>query len=235
MGIVAISAHLDDAALSASASLAGRDATVLTVFAGMPPPEVELSSWDAHTGATNSRDRQAERLGEDAEAMRLLSARGCYLDELDRQYRRSGDRPDLDRIARSIAGYFTGASIEAWIPAALGGHPDHAIARDAALRAALMAGLPEVVLYADFPYVLTFGLPSWMTNRPTEISLTSGQRQTKIKVIRAYRSQSRALGLGDSDLAASPGKLDTEIFWRVALPDPGLIAAIPAAYFMEGD
>jgi LmbE family N-acetylglucosaminyl deacetylase len=235
LGIVAISAHLDDAALSASASLAGRDATVVTVFAAMPPPEVELSSWDAHTGATSSKDRQTERLAEDAEAMRLLSAQGRYLDELDRQYRRSGERPGLDRIARSIAGYFTGDSIEAWIPAALGGHPDHAIARDAALQAAAIAGLPEIVLYADYPYVLSFGLPSWLTSRPTEISLTSSQRETKVKIIRAYRSQSLALGLSDADLAASPAKLNTELFWRVALPDPGLIAAIPPAYFLEGD
>ncbi len=100
MGIVAISAHLDDAALSASASLAGRDATVLTVFAGMPPPEVELASWDELTGATSSARRQAERLAEDAEAMRLLSASGRYLDVLDSQYRVPGRAPDLDRDRR---------------------------------------------------------------------------------------------------------------------------------------
>lgn len=215
MGIVAISAHLDDAALSASASLAGRDATVLTVFAGMPPPEVELSFWDAYTGATNSKDRQIERLAEDAEVMRLMSAQGRYLDELDSQYRPSAEPPDLDRVAGAIAGYFNGDSTEAWIPAAIGGHPDHIFARDAALRAALIAGLPEIVLYADYPYVLSFGLPSWMAGRPAEISLTPGQRETKTKIISAYRSQSPALGLGDADLAASPAKLNTELFWRI--------------------
>jgi LmbE family N-acetylglucosaminyl deacetylase len=214
---VAISAHLDDAALSASASLAGRDATVLTVFAGMPPPEVELASWDELTGATSSARRQAERLAEDAEAMRLLSASGRYLDVLDSQYRVSGRAPDLDRIAESIAGYFDGDSTQAWIPAAIGEHPDHVLARDAALRAAKMAGLAEIVLYADFPYVLSFGLPPWMTTRPAEISLTHRQRETKVKVINAYRSQAPALALARADLAADPAKLNKELFWQVAL------------------
>ena len=218
MGIVAISAHLDDAALSASASLAGRDATVLTVFAGMPPAEIRLASWDARTGATNSAERQTERLAEDAEVMRILSARGRYLDELDSQYRSPGQAPDLERIARSIAGYFSGDSTQAWIPAALGGHPDHALARDAALRAAVIAGLPGIVLYADYPYVLSFGLPSWPAEQPTVVNLTAGQRQTKTRIVRAYGSQSLALGLSDAELAASPSKLDTEFFWRVA-PD----------------
>jgi LmbE family N-acetylglucosaminyl deacetylase len=220
LGIVAISAHLDDAALSASASLAGRDATVLTIFAGTPPAELGLASWDALTGATNSADRQIERLAEDAEVMRILSAQGRYLDELDSQYRAPGQEPDLERIAQSIAGYFSGEETEAWIPAALGGHPDHALARDAALRAAVIAGLPEVVLYADYPYVLTFGLPSWPAAQPTEISLTPGQRETKTRVVRAYRSQSQALDLSDADLAADPSKLDTEFFWRIA-PNSG--------------
>ncbi len=214
MAIVAISAHLDDAALSASASLAGRDATVLTVFAGMPPAEVGLASWDARTGATNSADRQVERLAEDAEAMRILAARGCYLDELDSQYR-PGQAPDIERIARSIAGYFDRDSTQAWIPAALGDHHDHALARDAALRAAVIAGLPEVVLYADFPYVLNFGLPSWPAGRPTEVRLTAAQREAKAAIIGAYRSQSLALGLSDADLAADPAKLDAEFFWRI--------------------
>lgn len=222
MGIVAISAHLDDAALSASASLAGRDATVLTVFAGMPPPEIELAPWDELTGATSSARRQAERLAEDAEAMRLLSASGRYLDVLDSQYRVSGRAPDLDRIAESIARYFDGDSTQAWIPAAIGEHPDHVLARDAALRAAMMAGLAEIVLYADFPYVLSFGLPPWMTTRPDEISLTRRQRETKVKVINAYRSQAPALALAQADLAASPAKLSKELFWRVA-PDRPLI------------
>jgi LmbE family N-acetylglucosaminyl deacetylase len=215
---VAISAHLDDAALSASASLAGQDATVLTVFAGMPPPEIVLASWDELTGAANSARRQIERLAEDAEAMRLLSARGRYLDALDSQYRASGPAPDVDRIAESIAAHFDGASTQAWIPAAIGAHPDHVLARDAALKAAMLAGLTEIVLYADFPYVLAFGLPPWMKKRPDEISLSHEQRAAKSKIINAYCSQAPALGLGQAELAANPAKLTTELFWRVS-PD----------------
>jgi LmbE family N-acetylglucosaminyl deacetylase len=216
LGIVAISAHLDDAALSASASLAGQDAIVLTVFAALPPPQVELASWDQHTGATKSADRQLERLAEDAEAMRLLSARGRYLDVLDSQYRESGPPPDIDRIAESIAGYFDQDSTQAWIPAAIGGHPDHILARAAALRAAAIAGLPEIVLYADFPYFVSFGLPPWLPEPPEQVNLTPSQRETKSKIIRAYGSQAPALSLSDTDLAANPAKLSTELFWRIA-------------------
>jgi LmbE family N-acetylglucosaminyl deacetylase len=213
--IVAISAHLDDAALSASASLAGQDATVLTVFAAMPPPEIELASWDRHTGATNSADRQAERLAEDAEAMRLLSAQGRYLDELDSQYRIDGQEPDLDRIAASIAVYFEGDGAQAWIPAAIGDHGDHALAREAALRAVRIAGLPEIVLYAAFPYILNFGLPQSMTGPKEVVNLTAEQRDLKLKIINAYRTQRAALALAEADLAANPAKLNTEYFWRV--------------------
>ncbi len=243
MAIVAISAHLDDAALSASASLSGAGATVLTVFAGMPAPGFGVSLWDQVTGATNSAERQAERLAEDAEVMRLLGARGCYLDEREAQYREARADLDLDALAGRIAAHLTGAD-EAWLPAAIGRHGDHVIAREAGLRAARLAGHRHVVLYADFPYVITYGWPAFVTGQPAStyldaepwlaheltaaglaisagtagvVSLRPAGRELKTRIIGAYRSQAAALRLRGEDLACQPEKLGYELFWRVDL------------------
>jgi LmbE family N-acetylglucosaminyl deacetylase len=241
MSIVAVSPHLDDAALSASAALGVGGATIVTVFTALPAPDRPASWWDRLTGATSSLERQRERLAEDAEAMRLLSARAVHLDEAEALYR-DGD-PDLGKAVERLTEAFARAS-EVWLPSAIGGHRDHAIARDAGLRAAAAAGHVEVTLYADFPYVITYGWPSWVSGRPvgayldaafwlTDQITSSGlkpelltpvvtrlspeQRATKIAVIAAYRSQAAALALSPRDLLADPAKLDFELDWRMPL------------------
>jgi LmbE family N-acetylglucosaminyl deacetylase len=242
LAIVAISAHLDDAALSASASLSGTGATILTVFAGMPPPGFELSLWDRVTGAVTSAARQAARLEEDAQVMALLGARGCYLDEREVQYRAAGPEPGLERIAEQIAGQLNDAG-EVWLPAAIGKHEDHIIAREAGLRAVRLAGLRNVVIYADYPYVITYGWPASISGRQPDpyldaepwldhelgaagiaasvstaevVTLSPAQRELKTKIINAYRSQASALSLRAEDLADRPAKLDYELYWRLS-------------------
>jgi LmbE family N-acetylglucosaminyl deacetylase len=250
VAIVAVSPHLDDAALSASASLRGVGATVLTVFAGLPPPELTVSLWDRLTGASSSAERQAERLVEDAAVMGLLSARGGYLDEREAQYREAESGPGLgaaglaERIAVRIAEHLTGAD-ELWLPAAIGRHPDHVLARDAGLRAAAATGHGDVVVYADFPYVILYGWPSWVSGQPADpyldpevwlagqfvaggldiavrsaevIKLTAAQRDVKTKIIDAYRTQASALALTAGCLAREPAKLDYELSWRMPVP-----------------
>ena len=237
-----VSPHLDDAALSASAELARGAATVLTVFTAAPPADWPTSSWDRLTGAPNSRQRQLERYDEDADAMRLLGADSIYLDELEEQYREG--EPGLDALEESIeqmARTFAAAD-EVWLPSAIGGHVDHRIARDAALRAAARAGCDEVVLYADFPYVITYDWPyaavgqetdpfldtdAWLLYElvdsgldPSALTLSitkldAEQRARKASVIAAYRSQAAALRLSLRDLALRPGKLDFELCWRM--------------------
>jgi len=244
--IVAISPHLDDAALSASASLSGAGATVLTVFAGMPPPGFQVSLWDRVTGADSSAARQAERLAEDGEVMRLLGARGCYLDEREAQYRETGSEPEAAQLAEKIAGYLIDAA-EVWLPAAIGRNDDHIIVRDAGLTAARLVGCDSVVLFADFPYVITYGWPASLSGKPDPyldsepwiahelaaaglpasvataevIRLSPAQRELKTKIINAYRSQATVLRLGPGDLAAEPQKLDFELFWRLDLDGLG--------------
>ena len=241
MTITAVSPHLDDAALSATAALAGREATVVTVFTAVPAADLPVTWWDRLTGATSSRQRQRERLTEDAAAMALLGARGVHLDEPEALYR-DGD-PDLDLAVARLSELLAGAG-QVWLPSAIGGHRDHLFARNAGLRAAAAAGLDEVVLYADFPYLIAYGWPAWVSGRPdggyvdagfwladqlasaglSEASLTPvvtrlspEQRALKARVIAAYRSQAPALRLAPADLAADPGKLEFELAWQVRL------------------
>src|SRR5258706_13033675 len=56
-----------------------------------------------------------------------------------------------------------GGAGQAWLASAIGGHSDHAFVRDAGLRAADAARHDEVMLYADFPYVIAYGWPSWVS------------------------------------------------------------------------
>jgi LmbE family N-acetylglucosaminyl deacetylase len=242
MSCVAVSPHLDDAAFSASARLGMGDATVVTVFSAVPAADWPASWWDLLTGATSSHDRQLERRAEDAKAMDLLSARTIYLDELELLYRNGP--PDLSGATDRLAEYFRDAD-EVWLPAAIGGHKDHVLTRDIGLRAAARAGRQEVVLYADFPYVVSQGWPPsltgepsqpfidanfWLTYQLTQAGLDAGclkpelarlnaqQRARKRQLIRAYRSQAPVLSLGAADLAACPAKLAYELLWRMAVP-----------------
>jgi hypothetical protein len=239
--IVAVSPHLDDAALSASAALSAGGATIATVFSGLPPPGWPVSWWDKLTGATSSDQRQRERLAEDAAVMRLLSARAVHLDEPEAQYR-DGD-PDLGGAVEGLTGLLAGAG-GVWLPSAIGGHRDHAFAREAGLRAAIAAGHREVTLYADFPYVIAYGWPDWVSGMPagayldaafwlarqladtgldarclTPIvtKLSVAQRELKTAVIGCYKSQAAALKLTPDDLVAEPAKLDFELAWRMPL------------------
>lgn len=243
MAIVAVSPHLDDAALSASVRLQGVGATVLTVFAGRPASGLTASLWDRVTGASSSEERLDERLAEDAAVMNLLSARGSYLDEREWQYRQAEPAPDIDRLARRIAEHLSGAD-EVWLPAAIGRHPDHVLARDAGLRAAAAAGHGDVVLYADFPYVITYGWPSWVSGQPADpylnseiwlaeqfaaagldapvrsaeiVKLSAEHRAAKTEIIAAYRTQASALNLTVAALAREPAKLDYELCWRLTV------------------
>jgi hypothetical protein len=241
MNIVAVSPHLDDAALSASAALSSCGATVATVFTAVPAADWPASWWDRLTGAKDSASRQRERLAEDEAVMRLLSARAVHLGEPEAQYRQ-GD-PDLGRAVERLTGLLAGAG-DVWLPSAIGGHPDHAFARDAGLRAAAAVGHRQVTLYADFPYVIAYGWPAWVSGQPAPAHLdaafwladqlagtgldgerltplvtrlSQAQRQLKNAVIAAYSSQAAVLKLAPHDLAAYPAKLAFELAWRMPL------------------
>ncbi len=146
------------------------------------------------------------------------------------------------------------AAGQVWLPAAIGGHPDHLLARQAGLRAAASAGHAEVVLYADFPYVIARGWPTWVTAgagppnpdadtwiaeqlvragldpaalTPAVTALRRSQRDVKARIIGAYRSQAGVLRLAPGDLAADPDKLAFEVSWRMHVDAAG---SIPLAW-----
>ena len=79
----------------------------------------------------------------------------------------TGASSSRERPAGRIAEHLTSAD-EVWLPAAIGRHPDHVLARDAGLRAAAAVGHDDVVLYADFPYVISYGWPSWLSRQPAD-------------------------------------------------------------------
>ena len=236
--VFVLSAHLDDAVLSASAALMRPGVTLVTVFSGMPPEGLAPTYWDRLTRAESSRQRQVERLSEDDEARGVLGCATVRLDELEEQYRSGA--VDVERLAARIGRVIEDAA-EVWIPAAIGGHVDHQIARDAALAAiGVAARRPEVHVYADVPYVLWHGLPTWVTGeeRPPYldvdawldgelryrgldpgrltrevVTLSPESRALKEKAVAAYRSQLPALSLDGSNPLRLRNALSHEISW----------------------
>lgn len=242
--MIVLSAHLDDAVLSATTALTRYTATAVTVFSGPPPADVALTSWDRVTRAESSHERIRERLAEDDRAMAVLGCRNRRLDLPAAQYRFA----DLDfaDLVSSLRREFEGED-DVWVPAAIGGHPDHLATRDAALAAVReLPERPEVTLYADVPYALRYGWPSWVDGReprpylsidawldwelaergldsvalkPQVAELSPAERLLKADAVRAYRSQLPALcmedlGDPDSDELWGPA-LKYEVSWQL--------------------
>jgi LmbE family N-acetylglucosaminyl deacetylase len=238
---VVVSPHLDDAVLSASMRLAEGGAAVVTVFAGVPAAGTVPPVWDRMTGAFDSVARMRERLAEDDEALaRLGQVPTLRLDELDGQYR---NRPaDPGWLGKLLAECLAGAG-EIWLPSAVGGNPDHAAVRDAALAAADAAPGAAVYVYADFPYITWGGgWPSWVTGiapepyldvavwleaelraggfdpdrlEPVVRVLDDAEQARKRHAMDAYRTQLPALGLDSRRLDTDHDLLRYELAWRL--------------------
>lgn len=152
-----ISPHLDDAVLSAWSAISVGNATVATVFAGVPSADCRLSEWDLHSGATDPVRHLLRRREEDVAAMRSLSAHCIHLDFIDHQYR-IGATPHQALVV-ALQGLADGFD-EVWFPAAIGGHPDHAAVAKAAMQ---ISGRFRRFMYADLPYASK----AWPLNRST--------------------------------------------------------------------
>jgi LmbE family N-acetylglucosaminyl deacetylase len=236
------SPHLDDAVLSASLRLARPTARLATVFSAAPPDHLGETEWAVLTGASAVGPRHLERLAEDAAAAEVLGCAVAYLDQPEAEYR-DNVPADLEAAAEAVARLLPGAA-EIWAPAAIGGHPDHRAAREAVLLAVgRLADPPPVYLYADLPYSVHYGWPSWVArshgrhwldpdrwlNRdlrkrgldpdrlePLVFELTPEQREHKAAAIDCYRTQLPALGVAEGYGPRRADTLSHEVAWRTA-------------------
>lgn len=192
-----LSPHLDDAVLSCWHLLTQPgDVTVINVFAGVPKRST-AAWWDRYTGATNSAQRVRERLEEDRRALALAGRTAVNLDLLDDQYRETEQALALvtERITRSLA---AGAHIYA--PCAFGNHPDHLLARAAALE--LRATGFRVSLYADLPHATVHGWPTWVSRHAgRDLAAAFWDRALAATGIRAEVMTARVYGLDGDEYA----------------------------------
>jgi LmbE family N-acetylglucosaminyl deacetylase len=240
LDVALFSPHLDDAVLSASVALTRSNTRLVTVFGGPPPEALTLTDWDRLTRATSSRDRFATRLAEDDAAMAVVGCGSWRLTFPEEQFR--SEPLDQQALVDEIAPLLDGVT-EVWAPAAVGGHTDHVATRDAVVAAAGAVGCENVVLYADVPYSLRFGWPSWVTGapdppyldvgfwlddeltrcgldpavlKPEVFALTARERELKQRAVRCYRSQLSALRMHPGDGLRWEPTMRFEVAWRLS-------------------
>jgi hypothetical protein len=158
-----LSPHWDDAALGCWSLLASsRELKVVNVFAATPPSGV-VGGWEAVIGVRDSAERAHERLTEDARALALAGREPVNLALLDARYRRrTRSTVGLQDLDRALAAEVESAS-RVYVPAGIGSHADHLLTRHYGRRL-LRAGMP-VTLYAELPYCVFHGWPSWVDGR----------------------------------------------------------------------
>jgi LmbE family N-acetylglucosaminyl deacetylase len=232
-----LSPHWDDAVLDCWGLLAGdAPVTVINVFAGMPGAG-RLTPWDAITGASDSAERTRERLAEDRQALATAAREPVNLPFLDAQYRRGS--PSLVELDRALAEHVHSAS-RLYVPAALGGHIDHRLLRRYGRMVA--RGGPPVSMYADLPYCILHGWPSWVDGREPDphrnvdafwltflegvpelgplrsaevIRLDDAAAEAKLAAMRTYATQFPALDYGSRGLLADPEIHRFEVVWQL--------------------
>jgi LmbE family N-acetylglucosaminyl deacetylase len=211
---VVISAHLDDAVLSAYSVLAF-ETQVVTVLAAIPSPG-HVAGWDAEGGATDSRQRVLERREEDLAALARCGAEAVHLDFADGQYVEAEmlPAPASEEVQATLTRFVSDAS-EVYAPAGIG-NAEHAFVRDAVL-----AVRPDAILYADLPYALKpayggFKLPRGLdaySRFSVDVSLDAIVVNAKLESVRAYPSQLPQLTRYFGDFLSVDG-LARERFWR---------------------
>ncbi|WP_181884772.1 PIG-L deacetylase family protein [Arthrobacter sp. RT-1] len=259
--IVVLSPHPDDAVFSAWDVLRrGRQVVVITVFAGIPAPGF-VTPLDKMHGASESAAWAARRRQEDEAA---ISSAGCGLvhaDLLDLGYRLhavpklravAGSEPDgllavgrretAIRIGLDVIDAAIGARIErdmlVYVPAGIGAHPDH---QDVARYGVDLARRGQRVrLYADSPYYLRHGLPSWFAPRPNPeadeavkaaldnlgvdeqqlsrnaVRLSEEAITAKMAAMRAYLTEFEAIDADFGGIASDADHMRYETYWAVS-------------------
>jgi LmbE family N-acetylglucosaminyl deacetylase len=215
---VVVSPHLDDGVLSlgasiASASRAGRQITVLTVFAGDPGSEKPAGGWDRRGGFGTEGAAVRARRGEDEAACGVVGAKPMWLGFSEADYR---DTHDEDAVLNAVRAAASDAPA-VLLPGFPLTNPDHAWVTDTLVRGELPCG--AVGLYAEQPYrywvrserprptsaptssIAVLNMLEWIHLRTSPACL-----RTKRRAILEYRSQIPLLGL-DRDWPSRLGRL----------------------------
>jgi LmbE family N-acetylglucosaminyl deacetylase len=195
-----VSPHLDDAVFACGEWIASSERPlVVTIFAGSPPADAPLTTWDRECGFAESDDVMAQRRDEDRAALDSLGAAAIRLDFRDDQYGEPrADRHITDALAALVAHQAPSA-----IHAPLGlFHSDHRRSSDASL--ALFDRFAELAwhVYEDAIYRC---IPGAVDERKRALTarrfvlarhLPAIARDAAVRKRRAvacYRSQLRAL------------------------------------------
>lgn len=221
--VLAISPHLDDAVMSAGATMhalarAGHEVVVATVFAGDPPTEISEVARRFHVDCALPDDRaMVLRRDEDRRALTTLGCRPLHLDLHDAIYRRdpSGGwlcRHDramfLDNLAPEpaveasivqlvgeIIASLTGRGRVAALLTCLGigGHVDHRLTARSVIKIGTDWDIP-VLQWEDLPYACDTKLGA-VTASPAAIllALESSDWQAKESAVQFYASQLKML------------------------------------------
>ncbi|MCW8278174.1 PIG-L family deacetylase [Pseudomonas sp. PCH199] len=228
--ITVISPHLDDAVFSCGCLLAeSRDALVITVFAGVPDPDIAAPAWDVATGFSSGYQAVLARREEDTESMRRLGVRGTWLSFWDGQYGRSYQTTDLVPALKTILEQRGGTVL---MPMGLL-HPDHLLTSNACLavrEAFLLAQqytedgatdhpmkwfVYEEAIYRQLPGLVLTRLAAWKQAGlgTSAVRFPTSSVKKKAYAVGAYQSQLPLFGAAKRADMGSPERywqLDTE-------------------------
>lgn len=200
-----LSPHLDDAAFSLGATIAGLaratvQVSVVTVFAGDPRSQTPAGDWDRRSGFATAGEAARVRREEDLRACRIMGAKPVWLEFRDQQY---PPADDLDAIWEAVSPLLDGtdAVLTPGFPLV---QEDHARltrlvlerARDRA-RIGLYLEQPYATWYRgdrarpelmEAPVVLGGARATWIRVGPGLAGFAAKQR-----ALRAYRTQLLAM------------------------------------------
>lgn len=243
--VLVVSPHLDDAVLSAGGTIGrlvrgGAQVDVVTLFAGTPRGGLSETARHIHSlcGYAPNGSPAGQRRAEDVAALAILGARARHAGFLDAIYRTGPDgdwlcRPGRDmfvpeptaepELSAALLGHLEQVAAEqrpklVLTCAAVGGHLDHRLARDAAVRVGRTLGV-TTLLWEDLPYAVgrrTGPAPG----RPVPWSVDRASWLDKCMAIAQYRSQLGMLwpdGGWQRELQAHAlswdGEHRVELFW----------------------
>jgi LmbE family N-acetylglucosaminyl deacetylase len=210
--VVVVSPHLDDAVMSLGATIAqavaaGAQLEILTVFAYKPLSQAPAGPWDTLCGYATEGQAADSRRAEDRQACSVLGAEPHWMSFGAEPYERGGTE---DEIWSAVQSATRGADL-VLIPGYPLEHPDHAQLSQLLLRRGLTCR--KIALYAEQPYAFdrrktppgAVSLPALepVLGKPpvwTRLRTSRAHRRIKLQAVRAYRSQLRHLGLGESGL-----------------------------------